>query len=137
MIVMSNPGKVALLDSERALLNTYYYGLYTNNITPDSNTVLADLTECTDGSYVSTGRLPPGFTPATLNGDDEAELTGPDMQWTFNFSGGSFTVYGYFVATASSGGTLIYSERAAAPFTVTASGQTFTVTPRKVMDNMP
>jgi len=135
-IVLANAWKPTLLDTERSTLNGYYYGLFVNNLTPTGANILADFTECTDGGYISTGRQHPVFTAAYLNGSNQGELDGATLTWTFSYSGGGFTVYGYFCATAGSGGALVFSERATAPFTVTAAGQIYVVVPKKLMDTM-
>lgn len=135
MIVLANAYKAPLLDLERATLNSYFYGLFVNNVTPDGDTAIGDLVEPTfDTGYAATGRGSPGFVPATLNGDDQGELVGLPITWTFDHNAGDLTVYGYFVATSSSGGFLVYSERDPAPLLVDAAGRTYTVTPRKIMD---
>lgn len=136
MIELSVDGMVELIEQERTFLNGCFYGLFVNNITPDRFTVEGDFDECVDTGYVATGRQGPSFAAAVLNGDDQGELLGPDLTWTLDHDSGDYTIFGYFVADSASGGTLIYSERAASPFLVTAPGQQYRVTPRKVMDTL-
>ena len=54
------------------------------------------------------------------------EATGADLVWTFDGTGGSTTVYGYYVVEPV-GGVLVWAEAFAAPITVTTTGDTLTI----------
>jgi hypothetical protein len=137
-IVLARSSKAKLIEQERAFLNTCSLRLFKNNLVPTDANVVGDFTEVSaaggDTGYAA-GGVAPGFTVATLNGAFQGQIVAPTVTWVFTFSAGGFTVYGYYVVDPATG-LLVYSERAAAPFTVTAAGQTFSVTPKKVMDTM-
>lgn len=132
-IVLMNNGKVALIEEERTFLNGCTIRLYKNDKVPAPGDVVGNYTEVTDSGYA--GFTPIGFTAATLNGSNQGQLLAPAITWTFTHDGGDFTVYGYYVTRASDG-QVMYAERTASPFLVTAPGQTYTVVPKKVMDTM-
>ena len=136
MQVMSTTAKVQLLELERTTLNTLYVGVFTNNYTPTDASVMSDLTEATDSGYAATGRQHPTFATSYLNGSNQGETDSGNLVWTMSHAGGDFTVYGYFLSTSSSGGTLYISERLATPIPVTVAGFTLTITPKKLMDSM-
>jgi hypothetical protein len=54
------------------------------------------------------------------------EATGADLVWTFDGTGGSTTIYGYYVVEPV-GGVLVWAEAFAAPITVTTTGDTLTI----------
>lgn len=132
-IVLTNNGKVALIEEERTFLNGCTLRLFVNNYVPVAGSVVGNFTECTDSGYA--GFTPIGFAAATLNGSNQGQILAPAVTWTFTHDVGDFTVYGYYVTRASDG-QVVYAERAASPFLVTAPGQTYTVVPKKVMDTM-
>jgi hypothetical protein len=119
--------KPTMLDGVRPFLNTLWYGLYVNDRTPGQADTLADYTECTDATYKASGKQQPNFQPSFLNGDFCGETDGNNLVWSFDHAGGDFTIYGYFVATAKTGGGLVYAERATVPFQVTAARMTYVV----------
>lgn len=135
-MVMTAVGLPILLELERSYLNGLWYGLYTNNYTPVVGSTLINFTEVVDAGYTATGRQHPAFTAATLNGSNYGEVISPDLTWSFDHATGDFTIYGYFVSTAFTAGSVIYAERAATPFTVTANGQIYMVSPKKLMGTM-
>lgn len=128
MIVLANAKKPTLLELERSYLNTLTYRLYTNNYTPDGAMTAGSFDELAAG-YGYVGDTP-GFPAATLVGSD-AQVVGASMTWTFTGVPTVPTIYGYYVTEP--GGAVVYAERAPAPFTITAAGQTYTVTPRVLL----
>jgi hypothetical protein len=132
-MVLANTKKAKLLEQKRTYLNTLTYKLFKNNITPGGANVAADFIEVTDGGYAAKTNM--GFAAAYLNGVNQGQTDAPSWTNTFNFSGGAFTVYGYYVVDPADGG-LVFSERAASPFNVTANGQTYTVVPSMLEDTM-
>jgi hypothetical protein len=129
-MILANGKKAKLLEQERTYLNTLTLKLFINNITPADADVVAAYTQCADGGYAGVTNV--GFTAATLNGSNQGQVIAPAITWTFTFSVGGFTVYGYYM-TDPADSTLVLAERAPSPFTVTAAGQTYTVTPKKIM----
>lgn len=132
MQVMTDAAKTALLDLEADQLNTLVMGLYTNPVTPDGSTVLADLDAPLDSGYLADGTQPPGFGLAYINVDGDAQIDGTPFTWTFSLSAGSFTVEGYYIRGSALDTTLWIVEPATTPFEVTAAGQTYTVEPVRV-----
>lgn len=136
MLHVANGAKPYILLQTQTYWDTQWCGLFVNNIVPDDDTVLTDLTECSDSGYAADGRQHPSFGGAILNGDNQGEMEADEITWTFSLAGGNFTVYGYFFASLSSSGSLIIVERAATPFAVTAAGQTYTVKPKILLDTL-
>lgn len=101
--------------------------LFTNNLTPGKNSVIADITEAT---------APTGYAPITLVGSS----------WTTTSSGGvnsavysrqifpfttGVTVYGYYVTTIEGTPRLLWVERfSTAPYTLPPDGGEIAVSPR-------
>lgn len=132
-MILANGKKAKLLEQERPYLNTLEYRLFKNNYVPLANMVIGDFTEVTDGGYAPLTVI--GFAAAILNGANQSELAAPAWTTTFNFSGGGFTVYGYFVRDPADN-TVVYAERDPSPFVVDAAGRTYTVYPKKLQDTM-
>lgn len=130
-MVLMNAKKAKLLEQERTYLNTLQLRLFINNLVPVATNVTADFTQCTDGGYAGVTNV--GFTAAILNGAQQGQTTAPAVTWTFTFSAGSQTIYGYYMVDPLDGIT-VFAERAPTPFTITGAGQTYTVTPKKIMD---
>lgn len=130
-IVLANLKKAQLLETTRAYLNSLEYRLFVNNFAPIAAMVLADFTECTDTGY---SPEPPAFSLAALSVANKGETVGPTITWTLTHSPGDYTIYGYYVVDPADSDKVVYAERAAQPFTVTAAGQTYSVTPRYTRD---
>lgn len=139
-IVLANGKKAKLIDQERTYLNTLKLVLFKSNTTPVGTNVVGDFTFVSDSGYEpgvpgTGGVTNVGFTAGTLNGSNQGQLLAPTVTWVFTHNGGDFTVYGYaFIDPAD--GAVVYSERALTPFLCTGAGQTYSVTPKKVMDTM-
>lgn len=131
-IVLADLGKVKLLEQERAFLNTCELRLYTNSSGLSQTSVAADMVEPVDSGY---GPLPVAFASAVLDGSHNAVLVGTPQVWTFAHNVANFTIFGYWLKDPVSG-ILVYFDPALAPFTVSTSGQTYTVAPRKAMNTM-
>lgn len=130
-IVLANAKKAQVLETTRSYLNSLEYRLFVNNFAPIGAMLLVDFTECADSGY---SPEPPAFAAATLNVANKGEVVGPTITWTLTHSPGDYTIYGYYVVDPADADKVVYAERAAAPFTVTASGQTYSVTPRYTRD---
>jgi len=130
-LVVPNQGEVEML--ARILnKNTPYdveLRLFVNDITPDENTVIGDLTE-------STGD---GYSPQTLSGanwtistDGSGVTTAEYPQVTFTYTGAEANVYGYYV---TSNGVLLWAERFSdGPYTIPSGGGEIKVTPKITLD---
>ncbi len=136
MIVLAFVKIPDLLEQERTYLNTLELHLYVDvDVALDGDTETSDFTECTDGGYASVVDV--AFAAATLNVSNQGEVVAPTQTFVFTHDGGDFTVFGYYFTDPADGDELVFSERAAFPFEVTAPGQTYSVTPRKVMQSIP
>jgi hypothetical protein len=131
-IVMMTTGLVQCLEWERPNLNGCSYRLYVNNWTPAPSDGIAAYTQCNDSGYAA---WVPAFAASTLNGSQQGQTVGPQTTFTFTLNNGPFTIYGYYV-TRPSDGQVIYAEKASVPFSVSAAGMTYTVTPQKLMGTM-
>lgn len=132
-IVLANQKKAKLTETSRSLLNTTHIRLFKNDYTPVAGMTSASFTEVTDSGYTS---KVPVFAAATLNGANKGELLAPMLTWVFSHDGGDFTVYGYYI-TDDADSEVIYAERAPTPITITAAGQTYSVTPKYTRDTAP
>jgi hypothetical protein len=97
--------------------------LYQNNITPSDTDVAATYTVANFTGYADAA-----LTAATWGAASGGTIT-YGAQLTFTCTGASSnSIYGYYIINAA--GTLLYSERdAAAPFTITNSGDAVKLTP--------
>lgn len=106
---------------------TYTCKLFQNNYTPVAGSVAGDFTECTFSGY-GAGQTITGWASAAVTGSI-ASAAAAALTWTHNGGGTSNNIYGMYVVDA--GGVLIWAERdPAAPFAISANGQTYTVTPQ-------
>ena len=101
--------------------------LYSDNITPDDDSVPGSFTECAIAGYAAKTLTGASWTVET----SESVTTGSYAEQTFSFTG-SGTVYGYFV-TDNAGTTLIWAEKFAAAIPIT-SGDSIAVTPQITAD---
>lgn len=103
--------------------------LFTNNITPGSSDTEASFTEAAGGGYAAKTLTGASWSIST-NGSGQAEATYAQQTWTFTgaLSGGA-TIYGYYAVKATDG-TLLWAQRADAPFTPANNGDTYKVTPK-------
>ncbi len=134
MIILANGKRAKTLEQERTFFNACTMHLFISNTTPTPSTVVGAFTECTDGGYAPV--TPIGFTAAILNGSNLGEMSAPAISWVFDYTAGPQTVYGYYL-TDNADGLLVYSERFATPFPITAAGQVLGVVPRYQHDEMP
>ncbi len=114
-----------LLRVDLETVTTPIVHLYTNNFTPDEDTVLSDLTEATF----------PGYNPSAWTFDLETFVAhvyrcfALANVFTRGAGGGGDMIYGYYV-TDNTDTTLLWAERdPAAPLDMTIPGATYTVFP--------
>lgn len=128
MLVVPKAASLVFMDSIKdAVLGNLSLHLYVNNYSPDLDTGLGDLTEATFPGYAPIGFA---FTlPATINGENKAELV-YFGSGTFTATGSSSnTAYGYFVVNEDTGD-LLWAERFASPVPLTSAGLFVFVGPR-------
>jgi len=105
----------------------YAWGLFKNNVTPTEDTVIGDLTKADFSGYA--GEIPFTHWNAAAFSTPRSEADASDVVWTHNGGGTSNDIYGYYVVDET--GALAWAERnAAAPITISANGQTYTVKPK-------
>lgn len=120
---------IFLGDIRQSLLIGAKIRLYQNDHTPGNSDELSDYVECDF----------PGYAEITLNGwgqpytnpSNQAQTDETIQTWTSTGtpSGGSQNIYGYYVFD-DTGSNLLYAERnPSGPATITAAGQTYSVTP--------
>lgn len=104
--------------------------LFVNNYTPVEGSVAADFTEMSTQGYASKALTGTSWvvTPGAPTSAAYAQQT-----WTFDGTGGSTVVYGYYVVQASSG-VLMFAERFGTPPTIVNNGDQIKVTPTITAD---
>lgn len=127
-LVVPNVGEVLML---KYALNHTAPGdpvlrLFVNDITPDDDTVVEDLTEATEAGYSAITLTGTEFTISTNgSGDTVAEYA----EQTFTFTEAA-TVYGYYVTDAAGTGLLWVERFSDAPHTFPSGGGNEVVTPK-------
>ncbi len=118
-LVIPNASEVKLLNNLLNITpptNTVLH-LYSNNLTPGSNTVIGDVTQVTAGGYAQITLTSSSWTVATSGG---GVTTASYPEQTFNITT-SATIYGYYITNVA--GDLLWIERfTAAPFQLPGSG---------------
>mgnify|MGYP000606653215 FL=1 len=92
--------------------------LYVNDYTPVEGSVAGDFTEMSTQGYAAKT-----LTAASWSSGAYAQQT-----WTFDGTGGSPIVYGYFVIDAGTG-VIMFAERFGTPPTIVNNGDQIKVTP--------
>ena len=92
--------------------------LFVNDYTPVEGSVAGDFTEMSTQGYAAKT-----LTAASWTTGIYAQQT-----WTFDGTGGSTIVYGYFVIDAGTG-TIMFAERFGTPPTIVNNGDQIKVTP--------
>jgi hypothetical protein len=135
-IVLSNPGKVQLLQPKVGYLNTLKYYLYSSIQAGGSQSsgLLSDFVLVNDTA--NDGRLPV-FSSAVMGTGNVAETNAPTIVWSFSYNAGvNQVIAGYCVVDPSSS-QVIYSQAFAAPVTITGTGQQFSMAPKFQEDSLP
>lgn len=131
-LLVVNEGKVDILD----LLNggnfpaNVQIGLFKNNLVPDKDTVLADVTAANFSGYSS---ATPAFDPATLSTDKGVMVQNPATDFMHNGGGTSNTIYGYYVWD-NGAGVLLWIELISPSQLMSNNGDTLSVTARLTCD---
>lgn len=104
--------------------------LFVNNVTPAEGDTAASYTEMSTQGYASKALTGTSWvvTPGAPTSAAYAQQT-----WTFDGTGGSTVVYGYYVVQASSG-VLMFAERFGTPPTIVNNGDQIKVTPTITAD---
>lgn len=119
------------LNAQTALFTAgpYKIGLFKNNFTPTDTSVIGDITPADFSGYSAVGLANlTAWTSASWS-SPRAITQNADVVWTHNGGGTPNDIYGYYVVDSL--GALAWAERnASAPVTMSAAGQTYTVTPK-------
>lgn len=133
-LVLASTGLKQINDTGLSLLGAGngVIGLFTNNHTPAEGDNIGAYTEPTAGWYA---RQALANWPTSTYVLPNAYSTNTPVVWTDTGGAGSnATVYGYFVVNAA--GILMWAELdPAGPFTLSAAGYSYTVTPYFQMEN--
>jgi len=106
-------------------------GLFTNNETPTEASVIGDFDEPTSGWYDRTAL---SNWPASAMVGGKASTTNDPQTFTHDGTGGSVSIYGYFIADAD--GDLVGAELDPdAPIALAVNGAAYVVTPTLTNDN--
>ena len=101
--------------------------LYQNNVTPDRDTVFADLTESSFTGYAAVAIASGDWTNLAIAAHVLRSVASPK---TFTNSGGAAQdVYGYFVTEPATGRIMAVARFDLAPVSIAALGGTVVVTP--------
>jgi hypothetical protein len=137
-IKISNEGEQLLLEAMvgKTAAGALKLKLFTNNVTPADTDTTATYTEFGAVQGYASKALATANWAAAVAGTgtglataNKASIAYPQQTWTFDGTGGSVTVYGYYI-TDNAGTKLIGAEKFAAPQVVTISGDTIKITPQ-------
>jgi hypothetical protein len=117
---------------------TWYVGLFTDDITPDEDTEITDLTPPTGEGYAA---QTPVWGPVVLNGEGNAQSTALLLQFLLDSGQTPESVYGWYLYTdVSSVQVLHHAERlvpvAGPPLTI-GPEDIVNITPRKTLGRCP
>jgi len=104
----------------RILNGTVRYHLYTNNLTPDLDTVLGDLTEAAWTGYASVTKTFSDYTISGVAGHAGYAIAAPTS--FSNGSGSPVNTYGYYVTDSGSTLLLAIARFDGAPLSIAAAG---------------
>lgn len=131
MIQLADESKARLIEQERTFLNSCRYRLFVNDHEPSGLDTVDDYEQLVAGGY-SAGGTAPNFLPAQLDAEGRGYLQAYTLTWIFTGSGLPVIIYGYYVVHPPTG-RLVMAERAPEPIAISLPGQTFSVTPYKLM----
>lgn len=120
-------GKAKILGqaTNNVAVSSWKLHLYTNNETPDKDSVYGDFTEDTADGYAAETMTPASWTIAAVGAT--AEMKGSYPKVTFTYTEAS-TVYGYYI-TDTAGTCLIGAEKFSdGPYTLGNSGGSINTT---------
>lgn len=101
--------------------------LFVNDKTPVDGDTSASYTEMSTQGYAAKTLLPANWTVAQ-DGNDKAEASYAEQQWTFDGTGGSTTIYGYYIVDAAD--VVRWAERFTTPRMAVDNGDLLRLTPK-------
>lgn len=120
------PDQGLLMFLDRAIAGDFKFHLFVNNVTPDRDTELADLTEATFAGYAEVTVDAADFSLEGVAGHVGTKVAAPIS--FLNSSGGDATAYGYYATDTAETKLLMVARFDSAPITK-ANGESFLVTP--------
>lgn len=120
-----NDGKLKLLAAQISYLNTLYFGLFTNNVTPIDGTAWSALTEAGWSGYARVAANNWGTPAIVSNAAQSLSAINPLFS---NTTGSSQTFYGWFLIDAS-GGTPVLIAASNIGLTTIPAGQSYGFAP--------
>lgn len=128
-------GRVLEASALTAFYDSLFIALYTNLVAVTPTTTLGALTEASFPGYSRASIN--GFGAAFLNASNQGEIDSLILNFVLGTTGGPYPIYGYFLMTAASGGTLVaVGPNPSAPVYLTNNGDTYSVQPRKVQGDL-
>lgn len=112
---------------EQLNADVYQVGLYQNELTPDEETTIDDITPADFGGYEGLQSLPSWEEEATWD-SPRAVIEHPARTWTADGTAPSNVIYGFYVVDQS-GNLAWVVPNENGPTTMGLTGQTYTVTP--------
>lgn len=120
------PDAGLIILATRMVTPSWRYHLFTNNITPDRDTVLGGLTEMAIAGYAAVTVPLASFTLSGVTGHVATLLAAPIS--FLNSSGGAANAYGYYVTDAANAVLFAVARFNPAPISK-ADGESWLVTP--------
>jgi hypothetical protein len=135
-IVLSNPGKVRLLQQKVAYLNTLKYYLHSGMQAggTQGSGLLSDFILVNDTA--NDGRIP-AYSAAVPGTGNVAETNAPTVVWSFSYNAGINQIIAGYCVVDPADNTVVYSQTFAAPVTITGTGQQFSMAPKFQEDSLP
>src|ERR1043166_6772375 len=112
MVTYPKQGREKLLNDKMSDSANWRVVLFKNNLTPDLDTVLGDLTEADFSGY---DRVTPTWGAITIAGSNRAKAVGSSCVFAHDGGGTANDVYGYALINPSSGDLLFIDRLAGAP----------------------
>lgn len=137
-LIFTQPVQREILNSATAsggVLDTAKMDLFTNNVSPTAQSLLADFTIASFTGYAQADIT---WGTAYNNSDSEAEIDGSTCQFTFTDTT-PVTCYGYIVTAVNpvtpSLTELVYAEAFASPVNLAVTDDAVVVVPRVTLEN--
>lgn len=124
-LVVTKAGARFLLDAQFTFTPCRMH-LYQNDVTPDVDTVVGDLTECDFGGYTSLSVA--GWSVA-ITVSDHAKTFANLLQWQHDLAGASNDIYGYWIEDANTADLLWVERDPAAPVDISVTNPLYQVIP--------
>jgi hypothetical protein len=112
-------------------MTTWTLKLFQNDTVPAYTDTVADYVEADFSGYIAGTAITWGVP--IINGSNQGELNGTQINFTHNGGSTANTIYGIFVVDGS--GDLLYAERFPAPIAMGSGGDTIPYVPRFTLIN--